>query len=190
LKLWKALTISCCLVVFCAGIAAQSKEGKKMESHTTKLDKAMFAAGCFWKVQYIFSKVPGVVDTAVGYAGGKTADPTYKDVCTDSTGHAEVVQVKYDPAKVSYKKLLETFWTMHDPTTLNRQGPDVGTQYRSAVFFENEQQKVEALQVKAELAKSGKFKGAIVTEISPAQQFHKAEDYHQNYFEKHGQVCH
>jgi peptide-methionine (S)-S-oxide reductase len=182
------LTFAICSLALCTGLATQAKGGK-MDSGV-KLDKAMFAAGCFWKVQYIFSKTPGVAHTTVGYSGGKTPDPNYKQVCTDSTGHAEVVLVEYDPAKVSYKKLLEVFWTNHDPTTLNRQGPDVGTQYRSSVFYLNDQQKAEAIQVKAELDKSGKFKRPIVTEIVPAGQFYKAEDYHQNYFEKNGQVCH
>lgn len=155
-----------------------------------KLEKAMFAAGCFWKVQYVFSKVPGVVRTAVGYSGGKIDQPNYKQVCTDTTGHAEVVLVEYDPTKVTYKKLLDTFWTTHDPTTLNRQGPDFGTQYRSAVFYMNDAQKTEAQQVKDQLNKSGKFRSPIVTEITAAAPFFKAEDYHQDYFVKNGQVCH
>lgn len=154
-----------------------------------KLEQAYFAAGCFWKTQYIFSKIPGVVRTEVGYSGGHMANPTYKDVCGDQTGHAEAVLVEYDPKRVSYKKLLQAFWSNHDPTTPNRQGPDMGTQYRSAIFYTTPEQKVEALNYKKELEDSHHFLHPIVTIIEPAGKFYKAEEYHQNYYEKHGQVC-
>lgn len=160
------------------------------EAASKKPEEAMFAAGCFWKVQYVFSKVPGVLRTTVGFSGGKLINPSYKDVCTDKTGHAETVLVEYDPDKVTYKQLLRVFWQNHDPTTMNRQGPDVGTQYRSVVFYTNEQQHQDALAVKAELEKAKKFSSPIVTLIEPAGKFFKAEEYHQNYFEKHGMVCH
>jgi peptide-methionine (S)-S-oxide reductase len=148
--------------------------------------KATFGAGCFWGVEEEFRKVPGVLDTAVGYAGGKTDSPTYQDVCSDETGHAEVVEVDYDPAKVSYDQLLEIFWSNHNPTTLNRQGPDVGTQYRSAIFFHTPEQEQQAKASKERLEKSGRFHRPIVTEITPASRFWRAEEYHQRYFEKRG----
>jgi peptide-methionine (S)-S-oxide reductase len=151
--------------------------------------QAFFAAGCFWKVQYIFSKVPGVVRTQVGYSGGYTKNPSYKDVCTDLTNHAETCLVEFDPTKTSYQKLLKVFFENHDPTTMNRQGPDSGTQYRSAIFYTTPKQKEEALQYKESLEKSHRFSGPIVTEIKPASQFYPAEAYHQNYYEKHGAVC-
>lgn len=148
--------------------------------------KATFAAGCFWHVEDLFRKTTGVKSTTVGYTGGKLLNPTYEEVCTDRTGHAEAVQVEYDPDQVSYDKLLEIFWENHDPTTLNRQGPDVGSQYRSAVFYHDESQKQEAEKSKQELEKSNRFQKSIVTEIAPAPEFYKAEDYHQKYFQKHG----
>lgn len=148
--------------------------------------KATFAAGCFWHVEDLFRKTKGVKSTTVGYTGGKLLNPTYEEVCTDRTGHAEAVQVEYDPDQVSYDKLLEIFWENHDPTTLNRQGPDVGSQYRSAVFYHDESQKQEAEKSKQELEKSNHFQKSIVTEIAPAPEFYKAEDYHQKYFQKHG----
>lgn len=154
------------------------------------LKQAYFGAGCFWKVQYIFSNVPGVVKTKVGYSGGNTANPTYEQVCGHGTKHVETVQVDYDPKKVSFKQLLEVFWSKHDPTTLNRQGPDVGDQYRSVIFYTDEKQKAEALQYKEELNRAHKFSRPIVTAIEPAAKFYDAEDYHQDYFKKHGQVCH
>jgi peptide-methionine (S)-S-oxide reductase len=157
----------------------------------TRYEKATFAAGCFWGVEFAFAKVPGVVSTQVGYTGGHTENPTYKDVCTDRTGHAEAVEITYDPAKISYQQLLDVFWSIHDPTTLNRQGPDVGTQYRSAVFYHREQQRVAAEASKRKLEKSGRFDKPIVTEITPASKFYRAEEYHQRYFEKHGlPSCH
>ena len=148
--------------------------------------KATFGAGCFWHVEDLLRKTKGVKSTQVGYIGGKLAHPTYEDVCTDATGHAEAVQVDYDPNEISYDELLEVFWSNHDPTSLNRQGPDVGNQYRSAIFFHNEEQKNIAQKSKEELEKSGKFQKQVVTEIVPAPEFYKAEEYHQKYFQKHG----
>jgi peptide-methionine (S)-S-oxide reductase len=150
------------------------------------LHKATFGAGCFWGVEAAFRQVKGVKATAVGYAGGRTKNPTYKEVCTDSTGHAEVVQVEYDPAEVSYDRLLGVFWASHDPTQLNRQGPDVGTQYRSVIFFHTPEQEAAARESKAALESSGRFRRPIVTEILPAPEFWLAEDYHQQYLEKRG----
>jgi peptide-methionine (S)-S-oxide reductase len=148
--------------------------------------KATFGAGCFWGVEATFRQIE-----AVGYAGGQTANPTYKEVCTDRTGHAEVVQVEYDPERVSYGKLLDVFWENHDPTTLNRQGPDVGTQYRSVVFYHDEEQRAAAEQSKRELDASGRFRRPIVTQIVPAAPFYRAEEYHQRYLEKRGLAsCH
>jgi peptide-methionine (S)-S-oxide reductase len=156
---------------------------------TTKT--ALFGAGCFWGVEATFRQVPGVVATAVGYAGGTIANPTYEQVCTDRTGHAEVVQVTYDPDRVSYDRLLDVFWENHDPTTLNRQGPDHGTQYRSAIFYADDAQRAAAESSKAALEKSGRFRRPIVTEITPAPQFWAAEEYHQRYLEKRGLAsCH
>ena len=141
-------------------------------------------AGCFWGVEHKFGHVKGVVETEVGYTGGKTENPTYKDVCTDKTGHAEVVRIMFDPSIVSYETLLEYFWDIHNPTTLNRQGWDVGTQYRSVVFYHNEEQKNTALEIKEKLDKSGKYRNPIVTEIVPAGKFYRAEEYHQKYHSK------
>jgi peptide-methionine (S)-S-oxide reductase len=153
--------------------------------------KATFAAGCFWGVEATFRQLPGVTSTRVGYTGGRLADPTYQDVCSDSTGHAEAVEVEYDPAKLSYDKLLEVFWENHDPTQLNRQGPDWGTQYRSAIFFHDPQQQAAALASKEKLGKSGRYSKPIVTQIIPAMTFYPAEDYHQQYLEKRGlATCH
>jgi len=155
------------------------------------MEKATFGAGCFWGVEATFRKVKGVKATAVGYMGGSLDKPTYKDVCTDKTGHAEVVQVEYDPAEVSCDQLLNIFWESHDPTTLNRQGPDYGTQYRSAIFYHTTEQQAAAQASKAKLQASGRFKRPIVTEITPAATFWKAEDYHQQYLEKRGMAsCH
>lgn len=153
---------------------------------------ATFGAGCFWGVEYAFRKIPGVLKTTVGYTGGHVKDPTYEQVCSHTTGHAEAVEIEFDPARVSYEKLLETFWALHDPTTINRQGPDIGDQYRSAVFFNNPAQEKAAKAMKENFEKSKKFKRPIVTEITPAKEFYKAEDYHQQYFEKTGQKpqCH
>ena len=149
--------------------------------------KATFGAGCFWHVEALFRQVKGVKSTTVGYLGGSLKDPTYEDVCSGQTGHAEVVQIEYDPVVVSYDDLLTVFWNNHDATTLNRQGPDVGDQYRSAIFFHDAEQEATAKISKEKLQNSDKFKGRkIVTEIVPASQFYKAEDYHQQYFEKCG----
>jgi peptide-methionine (S)-S-oxide reductase len=148
--------------------------------------KATFAAGCFWGVEAAFRQVPGVVDAAVGYTGGTLPNPTYEDVCTDRTGHAEAVEVEFDPAKVSYERLLDVFWENHDPTTRNRQGPDVGTQYRSAIFYHDADQERAAKDSIARLEKSGRFRRPIVTEVVPATQFWRAEEYHQKYLEKRG----
>ncbi len=150
------------------------------------MEKATFAAGCFWGVEAAFRQVEGVAATAVGYSGGHVPNATYKQVCSGDTGHAEVVQVEFDPAKVSYDQLLNVFWENHDPTTLNRQGPDVGEQYRSAIFFHTPEQQAAAIASKEKLQASGKLKRPIVTEITPASDFFKAEDYHQQYLEKRG----
>ena len=152
-------------------------------------EKATFGAGCFWGVEAAFRKIKGVVSTKVGYSGGSSKNPTYKGVCSGRTGHAEVVQVEYDPSKTSYEELLDVFWSVHDPTQLNRQGPDVGTQYRSAIFFYNAEQEAAAKAAKAHLEKSGRHRKPIVTEIIPASEFYVAEEYHQQYFEKHGMTC-
>ena len=156
-----------------------------------KLEEATFAAGCFWGVEAAFRQINGVISTTVGYMGGIMKNPSYEDVCTDKTGHAEAVQVEFDPKQVSYEKLLDVFWNNHNPTQLNRQGPDVGTQYRSAIFYHNEAQKKAAIASKQKLEKSGKWQVKIVTEIVPAQTFYRAEEYHQRYLEKKGlNVCH
>ena len=152
-------------------------------------ETATFAAGCFWGVEDAFMQVKGVLSTAVGYIGGHTDAPTYQEVCTDSTGHAEAVQVEYDPEQVSYEQLLALFWQLHDPTTLNRQGPNIGSQYRSAVFYHSPQQEAQAKAFKEQLQQSGRFSRPIVTEIIPATPFYKAEEYHQQYNLKHGRHC-
>lgn len=158
---------------------------------TEKTGKATFAAGCFWGVEASFAEIDGVVETAVGYAGGHTENATYEQVCSGRTGHAEAVEVKFDPAEISYEDLLDAFWELHDPTTLNRQGPDVGSQYRSAIFFHTPEQEQAALASKARAQASGKFRKEIVTEITPASEFYRAEEYHQKYFQKHGgAACH
>ncbi len=155
------------------------------------MKKATFGAGCFWGVEEAFRRVVGVTGTAVGYLGGSLEDPSYEEVCTGRTGHAEVVQVEYDPSRVSFERLLEVFWESHDPTTLNRQGPDVGTQYRSAVFFHDEEQEIVASASKERVHASGQFRRPIVTEISRATPFYLAEDYHQQYLAKRGRSsCH
>src|SRR5881296_1024435 len=150
------------------------------------MDKAAFGMGCFWGSEAAFRQVPGVVNAAVGYMGGTLTNPTYRDVCAGKTGHAEAVQVEYDPSKVSYEDLLKVFWENHDPTTLNRQGPDLGTQYRSAIFFHTPEQEAAARASKVRLEQNGRYRKAIATEITPASTFYKAEDYHQRYFEKRG----
>jgi len=147
--------------------------------------KATFAAGCFWGVEDDFMKLPGVKETAVGYSGGHTEKPTYEDVCSGSTGHAEAVEVIFDPKELSYEDLLKKFWEIHDPTTMNRQGPDIGSQYRSAIFYHSPEQKEAAEKSKTELEASGKHDKPVVTEITEAGPFYKAEEYHQKYFQKH-----
>ena len=150
------------------------------------MEKATFAAGCFWGIETAYRRLKGVLDVAVGYEGGSTDNPSYQDVCTGQTGHAEVVEVDYDPEKISYDELLEVFWNIHDPTTLNRQGPDIGTQYRSAIFFHNEDQKKKAELSKSSKQSEGTYPDGIVTEITPHETFYRAEEYHQRYFEKMG----
>ncbi len=148
--------------------------------------KATFGAGCFWHVEDLLSKTKGVTSTKVGYIGGQLPDPTYEEVCTDKTGHAEAVEVEYDPDEISYGELLDVFWRSHNPTTLNRQGPDVGIQYRSAIFYHNDQQKEVAEKSKQHLDESTQYDHPIVTQIIPAPIFYPAEEYHQKYFKKHG----
>jgi len=172
------------LSVLLAGVVSAEEGGVKIE-------KATFAAGCFWGVESAFRQMVGVVDTQVGYIGGDLAYPTYKAVCTGTTGHAEAIEIAFDPEKVSYTKLLELFFKMHDPTLINRQGPDIGTQYRSAIFYHSSEQKAASEAAKAALDKSGKYKKPVATQILPATQFYRAEEYHQRYFEKNGgPACH
>lgn len=155
------------------------------------MEKATFGAGCFWGVEAAFRQAAGVVSTAVGYMGGSLEHPTYQDVCTDKTGHAEVVQVTYDPSKIAYQDLLKIFWENHDPTTLNRQGPDVGTQYRSVIFYHTPEQEALARASKQELEHSARFGKPVVTQIVAASNFWRAEEYHQQYLEKRGLAsCH
>jgi len=177
---------------YCLNSAAMTfvDKGKEVPEKVPSIAKAAFAAGCFWGSQLDFEKVPGVVDTTVGYMGGTLANPTYEDVCTDLTGHAETVLVQYDPDKVTYDQLLEVFWTHHDPTTLNRQGPDVGTQYRSVIFYYTPEQKAAAAASIAKLTAEHRFTRPIVTQVVAATDFWKAEDYHQHYDDKHGVTCH
>ena len=152
---------------------------------------ATFGAGCFWGIEAAFRRVPGVLDAAAGYSGGRTENPSYQDVCTDTTGHAEVVQVTFDPAKLSYEQLLDVFWTIHDPTQVNRQGPDYGKQYRSAIFFHSPEQEAAAKKSKQALEASGKLRRPVATEITAAGPFWRAEEYHQRYLEKRGAAsCH
>ncbi|OQX23557.1 MAG: peptide-methionine (S)-S-oxide reductase [Desulfobacteraceae bacterium IS3] len=153
------------------------------------MQKATFGAGCFWGVEAAFRKISGVLSTSAGYMGGTLENPTYKDVCTDKTGHAEVVEVIFDPSLVSYDQLLTRFWEIHDPTTLNRQGPDIGTQYRSVIFCYNAEQESAARASKEYLQKTGRYKRNIVTEITRASTFYRAEEYHQQYLEKQGFIC-
>jgi peptide-methionine (S)-S-oxide reductase len=157
-------------------------------SFPMQTEKATFGAGCFWGVEETFRNLKGVISTAVGYAGGTKSNPTYEDVCTDRSGHAEVVQVEFNPAEISYDQLLEVFWSNHNPTTLNRQGPDVGTQYRSVIFYHSPQQKAAAEASKERLQNSGRFSRSIVTTIEPAPEFWRAEEYHQQYLKKRGQT--
>jgi peptide-methionine (S)-S-oxide reductase len=173
-----------------AGAQARSDGTASVVKGDTMLEQATFAAGCFWGVEAKFRSIKGVVNATVGYTGGTVDEPTYQQVCTDRTGHAEAVLVEFDPSKVSYEQLLDVFWGMHDPTQVNRQGPDHGSQYRSAIFYHSPAQQAAALASKAALEKSGKLRRPIATEIVPAQTFWRAEEYHQRYFEKHGGACH
>ena len=151
-----------------------------------KTEQAIFGAGCFWGVEAAFRETPGVVATEVGYAGGKTQNPTYRDVCSHTTGHAEVVRVEYDPARISYDDLLRVFWTSHDPTQVNRQGPDIGDQYRTVIFFTTPTQEAAARASKEQLEREGTYRKPIATQIEPAPTFYPAEEYHQQYLEKRG----
>jgi peptide-methionine (S)-S-oxide reductase len=178
-----------CAMILAQGADAQKRGGQpnnKSESKgsmtATNLEKATFGAGCFWCTEAVFQRLEGVVAVESGYSGGKVANPTYEQVCAGTTGHAEVTQITYDPAKISYDDLLQVFWKTHDPTTINRQGNDAGTQYRSVIFHHNEKQKELAEKYKKELDASGAWKSPIVTEISPFSTFYKAESYHQNYY--------
>lgn len=173
------------LITFQACAQKKSKKEKNM-SDNANLELATFGAGCFWCVEAIFQRVEGVEQVVSGYTGGHVKNPSYKEVCQGTTGHAEVCQLSYDPAVVSFEELLEVFWQTHDPTTLNKQGNDVGPQYRSAVFYHNDEQKEVATAYKAQLDQSGTYKNPIVTEISPFDKLYVAEDYHQNYFNENG----
>ena len=156
-----------------------------MMEKSTDTEYAVLAGGCFWCVEAVYERVEGVVSAVSGYTGGSGANPTYEQVCSGTTGHAEAVKITYNPEAISFAQILEIFWKSHDPTTLNRQGADVGTQYRSVVFYYNEEQKEKAIQLKEKLDKSGKYKKPIVTEIIPLKEFYRAEEYHQRYYEKH-----
>ncbi len=177
------------LAILCAGALGAVVQGGEVvmkqaatTNHTAALQTAMFGAGCFWCTEAVFQRTPGVKKTTPGYAGGHVKNPTYQQVCTGDTGHAEVTRIEYDPSQVTYEALLKVFWEEHDPTSLNRQGADSGTQYRSAIFYFTPEQKAAAEASKAALEKSGAYKRPIVTEIVPAGEFYAAEDYHQNYY--------
>ena len=152
------------------------------------MEKAIFGAGCFWHIQDRFKKVKGVSSTSVGYSGGKKDSPTYEQVCTGDTGHAEVVEVDFDSSIVTYSELLDVFWSCHDPTTKDRQGPDIGHQYRSVIYYLDDRQKKLAEESMNDMSKSGRFRDSIVTEIYPIKEYYKAEDYHQDYFDKKGSL--
>lgn len=169
-----------------AQASCQTKEKKQQSMSNNNLELATLGAGCFWCVEAIFQRVDGVHKVESGYSGGKTKNPSYKEICTGTTGHAEVCQLSYDPEEVSFEELLEIFWQTHDPTTLNRQGNDVGTQYRSAIFYHNDKQKNLAEAYKKKLNEAGIYKDPIVTEITPFDVLYVAEDYHQNYFNENG----
>lgn len=170
----------------------QEKLGIGMEKNK-QVEKAIFAAGCFWGVEEAFRTLPGVIATRVGYTGGKTKNPTYEEVCSHTTDHAEAVEITFDQQKISYEVLLDTFWHIHDPTTKDRQGPDIGSQYRSAIFFQNNEQKEKAQEFLKRIETSGRYKQPIVTEITKAAVFYPAEEYHQQYYQRHkltGFICH
>lgn len=183
----KSLLAALVIVSAAAGCTAKTQTRNNMSAALSKIsekiDTATFGTGCFWCTEAIFESLNGVVKVTSGYSGGQVDNPTYKQVCTGETGHAECVQIQYEPEKISYDELLEVFWQVHDPTTLNRQGADVGTQYRSVIFYHDPEQKQKAEHYKAELDKSGAFKNPIVTEIAPAATFYTAEAYHQEYYE-------
>ena len=182
------------LFVACLGLSAAETTSSATKPMTTppKLEKATFGAGCFWGVEYQYRKIPGVLEAYCGYSGGKTERPTYREVCQHDTGHAEVIEVTFDPAKVSYRQLVEYFFRMHNPTQVDRQGPDVGDQYRSVIFYHSPEQKKVAEEVKAALTAAKKYDEPIATKVEPAQPFWKAEEYHQRYYEKKGgrPYCH
>ena len=189
MKVLVALGFLCATIILVLTVGTQkssnqtnnkSKDGNYMSA--ANLEKATFGAGCFWCTEAVFQRLEGVVSVESGYSGGKIANPTYEQVCTGTTGHAEVTQITYDPSKTSFVELLEVFWKTHDPTTLNRQGNDAGTQYRSAIFYHDEKQKGLAEKYRKELDASGSWKDPIITEISPFKEFFKAENYHQNYY--------
>ena len=186
-----ALKILRLFILACEPFYVQSIQWEAEEFTDVAIEKGTFGAGCFWSVEARFSEMIGVLDTAVGYAGGSLEHPTYKEVCTDRTGHSEVVQVTFDNSRLSYEALLDAFFAMHDPTQLNRQGPDWGSQYRSVVFTQSDEQAREARAKIAELCASGSYRSPIVTQVVPASVFWKAEEYHQRYLEKRGMVsCH
>ena len=177
--------------LFDPGQSKKDENSKNSEKANSDLQTATFAAGCFWGVESLFKQTKGVVETTVGYTGGTTNDPTYRQVCTGITGHAEAVQVKFNPKVISYEELLSLFWRMHDPTTQNRQGPDVGTQYRSAIFYHNDEQRKAAERSKEDFDRSGVYINKSTTQIAAASTFYAAEEYHQDYFEKQGGgACH
>jgi len=180
------ITVSLFIGIYTVAKAAGPDQSPVEKGGGTMSQKATFAAGCFWGIEAAFSKVKGVVSTKVGYTGGHFPDPSYKDVCSNITGHAEAVELEYDASQVSFQELLRVFWDIHDPTTLDRQGPDVGSQYRSAIFFHTPEQEAVAKTSKEKLQSSGKYKGRVVTEITPASKFYIAEGYHQKYYEKRG----
>lgn len=174
------LVIVTALSVQCSN--SQQTKNANMEKKKQGLEEATFGAGCFWCVEAVFQELEGIVSVESGYSGGQVINPTYRQICTGTTGHAEVARITYDPKKIAFDELLEVFWQTHDPTTLNKQGNDVGMQYRSAIFYHNEKQKEAAEHYKAELNKSGAFSNLIVTEISPLKNYYQAEDYHQDYY--------
>jgi peptide-methionine (S)-S-oxide reductase len=190
MKIMSLITITTALALFSASCAESSTQSTNMSETIipsgTKTDTATFATGCFWCTEAIFQELKGVLKATSGYSGGSVANPSYEEVCTGATGHAECLQIIYDPSIISFDELLEVFWESHDPTSLNRQGNDVGTQYRSAIFYHNAEQKQKAEHYKTELNKSGAYDKPIVTEITAYTKFYPAENYHQNYYNTHG----